>query len=158
MEPVKKTDLQREIVRLEVQIQIEQVIRDTIDKFKHYKQVNKRFTDAFEQVEGYRAWMVKDYSHKIAVQKTIAPFKTVTVELYVYGEEFSWATIIRELDRCNFKGQLKQYQDKLETLDADIETLKRVLAFVEVETCEMKNFHVYSLKSELRHAIEYSGE
>jgi len=156
MEPVKKTELRKQIADFKVQIQIEGVIRSIVEKFKHYKQVNKRFIDAINEIEGYHAWMIKDAKHYIAVSYATAQFLRVKVELFVYGEEFTWDKILKELDRCNFAGQLQRYEDKLKSLDSEVEKLKEIRAYI--GDLELSNFSLYSLKSDIEHAIKYSGE
>lgn len=159
IEPVKKSELRKQIAELEIKIEIESYIRFMIERYKGYKQVNKRFSDALKiEREGYHAWIMKDNKHLLSVSKTTGPYQRVNVELYVYGEDLTWEKMLRELDRCNFAGQLKRYQEQLESLDADIETMKKILAYVRTEGCDVKNFSMYSLKSSLEHAINYSGE
>jgi len=159
MEPVKKHDLRKQIKDFEVQIEIEDYIRVMVERFKGYKQVNKRFSDALiKEREGFHAWLMKDRNHKLTVNKTTGPFLRVSVELYVYGEELTWDKILQQLDRCNFRGQLLRTKQKLAALDTDIETMKKILAYIEIEGCDVKNFSLYSLKSDIEHAIKYSGE
>ena len=158
MDPVKKTELRKTIEEFEVKIEIEDMLRSMVEKFKHYKQVNKRFSEAIKENPDYHAWIMKDNRHHLSVSKNTGPYQRVTVDLYVYGEELTWDKILKELDKCNFRGQQFQYKQKLKCLDTDIETMKKILAYIEIEGCEVKNFSLYSLKSNIEHAIKYSGE
>ena len=158
MDAVKKSELIKIIAEIEVQIEIEDTIRSIVNKFKHYKQVNKRFVDAIKEIESYHAWIIKDYKHQISVSKTTGQYQTAKVELYVYGEELTWEKVLHQLDRHDFRGQLLRYKQKLARLDTDIEDLRKILAYIEIEGCEVKNFSLYSIKSKLEHAIKYSGE
>lgn len=156
MDPVKKTELRKEIEELKVQIEIEQTIRAMVEKFKHYKQVNKRFVYAFEEIEGYHAWMIKDAKHYIAVTKKTGQYQSVKVELYVYYADLTWELILKELDRYAFSKQLERYEHKLKSLDQEIEKLKEIRAYI--GDLELSNFSLYSIKSDIEHAIKYSGE
>jgi len=156
MQAIKKTELRKKIAEIEVQIEIEAFIRAIVEKFKHHKKITSRFIDAIKEVEGYHAWIVKDYAHKISVSKTTGDYQRVCVELYVYGKELTWDILLRELDRYAFTEQLERHKEKLIKLDADIETLKEIYAFIEGK--ETANFSLSSIKCDLEHAIKYSGE
>ncbi len=159
MEAVRKKDLHKQIADFHVQIEIEDMLRTMVEKFKHYKQVNKRFIDAINELgDEYHAWMIKDAKHYIGITKRTDTYERVKVELYVYGEELTWDKILKELDRCCFRDQLLRTKQKLAALDTDIENMRKILAYIEIEGCDVKNFSLYSLKSNIEHAIKYSGE
>jgi hypothetical protein len=156
MEPVKKSQIRNDIAELQIQIEIEAVIREMVAKFQHYKQVNKRFSDAFEGIEGYRAWLYKDHKHALHVTKKTGEWKSVKVELYIYGEELTWEKILRELDRCNFKKQLERAQYKLDNFDRELQELKELQEILKDK--ELTNFSLWRIKSDIAHTIDYSGE
>ncbi len=156
MEPVKKSEIRKDIYETEIQIEIEAVIRTMVDKFKHYKQVNKRFSDAFSEIEGYRAWIYNEHRHALHVVKSVGEFKSVTVQLYVYGESLTWDKILSDLDRHNFKGRLERYKANLDKLDSEIETLKEIRDYIGDR--ELTNFSLFRITCELDHAINRSGE
>ncbi len=96
----------------------EVLIRQVVEEFKHYKQVNKRFTDRLKELE-LRAWI---YDNKLHVSK-----HRYTVRLYEYGKALSWDLILSELERMDYKGMERKYQARLNNYDSDIEALDGIV-------------------------------
>lgn len=152
MEAIRKPQLRKEIKDAETLIEIADTVRAMVKKFSHYKQVNKRFTDAFNELEGYHVSLYESGGfHKLNVSKN-----RVTLELYKYNQKLSWELILDEIERHQLPEIVQRYKDKLESLDADIDTLKEVLAFM--QTKEAKNFSLDRMRRDLETAIKYSGE
>ena len=157
MEAIKKAKLQEYINEFQVKQVIEADIRKVIEEFKHYKQVNKRFTDRLEKL-GYHAYILKDYSHKLRVSKHTGPYQNVSIEIYVYGEELTWSKILTELDRCQHKQQEDKYTARLAAHDTEIAELENILAYLKQKEKLITGFSFYQLTHKLEDAIRYSKE
>lgn len=166
MEPITKQTLVEHIEDFREKQLIEADIRKVVAEMKHHKQVNKRFTDRLTEL-GYHAYMIKDYSHKIRINKRVAIcrtsesepyYKYISVEIDVYGESFTWDKILQELDRCAFKQQEETYTRRLERFDQDIAGLKEVLAYLEEKEKTIEGFRFYQLKYKLESTIRYSED
>ncbi len=155
IEAITKEKLKKQIETFQQQQLIEADIRKVVAEMKHYKQVNKRFTDKLTEL-GYHAYMIKDYSHKLRVSKTIQPYEHVSIEIYVYGEELTWEKILKELDRHAFKSREESYKEKLASVDSDIEQLKILHKFILDMKPSLKNFDLWKIETDLRCAIQDS--
>lgn len=96
----------------------EVLIRQVVEEFKHYKQVNKRFTDRLKEL-GLHAYID---GNKLHVSK-----HRYTVTLYDYGKALSWDLILSELERMDYKGMERKYQARLNNYDSDIEALDGIV-------------------------------
>jgi hypothetical protein len=152
IEAITKEKLQKQIETLQQQQIIEADIRKVVEEFKHYKQVNKRFTDRLKEL-GYHAWMIKDYSHKIGVSMQV---KSYEIDLRVYGDEFTWDKILHELDRERFKEREQEYKEKLASVESDVEQLRKLHAIVLEMKSTLKNFDIWKIESDLSYAIRNS--
>ncbi len=165
MDAIKKQKLVEYIEDFREKQLIEADIRKVVEEFKHYKQVNKRFTDRLEQM-GYHAYIYKDYSHKLRVSRQYKHTsadgehwgKQFSIEIYVYGESLTWEKILTELDRCAHKQQEEKYKRRLENHDKELAELKEILAYLKEKEKSIEGFSFYQLTHKLEDAIHYSQD
>lgn len=156
MDAITKTKLKEYIEEFKQKQLIEADIRTAIQEFKHYKQVNKKFTDHLKTL-GYHAYIVKDHSHKLRVSKNGANFGSqFAVEVYVYGQDLTWDKILHELDRCAHKEQEEKYTKRLEMFDHDIAQLKEIAAYLKEKEKIVEGFSFYRLNHVLDDCIRNS--
>lgn len=149
MEAVKNTDLIKQIAELKTQVEISATIREMVAKFDHYKQVNKRFVDAIEELPGYSASLYEYGGGK----KLCVHFNRCSVEVYEYGKELTWERILNNIP--NYPKWLEETEKKAACLIDDIKVLQEIWECVKDK--KVSNFSLYSIESELRRAIEDSG-
>ncbi len=156
MDAITKTKLREYIEEFKQKQLIEADIRKAIEEFKHYKQVNKRFTDHLQTL-GYHAYIVNDHSNKLRVSKNGAKFGSqFAVEVYVYGKILTWENILYDLDRHAFKQQEDKYTKTLEQFDHDIAQLKEIQAYLNEKEKLVEGFSFYRLNHVLEDCIRNS--
>lgn len=152
MDAITKSTLKEYIEEFKKKQLIEADIRKVVEEFKHYKQVNKKFTDRLKEM-GYHAYLVKDHSYKLSVSP---PLSNVNLSVYVYGEELTWDKILSELDRCAHKQQEEKYTKRLEQFDADIAQLKEIHSYLVEKEKLVEGFSFYRLNRILDDCIRNS--
>lgn len=154
MEGITKKKLNEYIEEFRIKQIIEADIRKVVAEFKHYKQVNKRFTDRLKEL-GYHAYIIKEYSTKLRVS---GQRNSVGVEICTYGEDLTWDKILAELDRCSHKQQEEKYTKRLENHDREIAELKEILVYLKEKEKNIEGFSFYQLTHKLEDAIHYSQD
>lgn len=148
-----KETILNEIERLEHCIVLERVVREKIELFKHRKQVNKTFCDAFEGTD-FHAYIVKNNGSTTLTVRCNRLHGSQIVDFYVtaYSDEvLTWDKILSEFNRYSYQGCLKQYRDRLECLDVEIADFEQFIN--EFDKLEFKCFNLYSIKSDMKHAL-----
>ena len=108
-----KQSIEKEMAALRVAVQMEAEIREVIEKFKHYKQVNSKFIDAVK-AKGYYAYICKDkFSTKLVISANNHNIDySDRVDFTIYVSEFmernpiTWEKIESELVRYGFQARL----------------------------------------------------
>lgn len=148
-----KATILHEIERLEQCLVLERVVREKVEQFKHRKQVNKTFTDAFKDTD-FHAWIYKDdFKTSLTVRRNKSS-PSDGIEFYVTayrGESLTWDKIIYEFKRYSYEACLKQNQDRLEVLDTEIENFQQLYDLI--KKMEYKCFNLSSIKYEMENAL-----
>jgi hypothetical protein len=111
-------------------------IKKVVAEFSHYKQVNKRFTDALEKL-GYYARIYVSHKQILTVSK-----HNERVEIGKYGETLTWELILSEIEAHNYPHWQQHYRGKLAAYDTDIAQLEILLA--QMESMKLGCFNMYS--------------
>jgi hypothetical protein len=151
-----KKMLQEKIANLETAIEMEKVIRGVVLEFKHYKQVNSKFTDALDK-RGLRAYICKDkWSSVLNISKP----NRVDYYFRLYHSEiterrpFTWEGILNELGRYSYERMLEETKKDLESFEKERQELKDL--YEHVEKINFRCFDLYKFKRELEDAIKIS--
>lgn len=147
-----KQELINQIKECQIKQEIEKDIKTVLDQFKHYKAVNKRFTDKLIEL-GYNAYLTKvNGFHRFSVYKVVDN-RQVSVELYVYNKDLTWDDIENHLN--NEKDREEFLTNRLARYDEDFKQLKGLVEYMD-KIPEGSNFEsdVYSFLSSLKWEIE----
>lgn len=147
-----KQELIAEIKQCQIKQEIEKDIKTVLDQFKHYKTVNKRFTDKLNEM-GYYSYLDKvNGKHRLGVIKTVDNCN-VPIEIYVWNQDLTWDEIERQLGR--YEKQEKSLQHNLACYDADLDSLKYLVSVIE-QMPEGSNFksEISRFLSDLKWGIE----
>ncbi len=158
-----RQDLETNIKALELAVKMEADIREVVQKMKHYKQVNSKFTDALK-AKGYHAWICKDkYSTKLNVSYN-APqlsyeqrvdFKVYESEL-IYKCPITWKKIESELVRHAFADRLHTAFEQMKFFEVEKVKFKELTEFM--NKMEFKCFDLYQVKREMKELLDYANK
>jgi hypothetical protein len=126
---------------------IEKDVRKVVEEFKHYKLVNKKFTDRLKQL-GYWAYITNDYKKSLTVS-----YEGKSLTLYKYGEKLTWKIILDDLDRCQIKENKEKYIENLRTFDSDLEELKKIHELIKNNKNLLNKFYLSRWEWEIECAI-----
>jgi hypothetical protein len=103
-------------------------IKKVVAEFSHYKQVNKRFTDALEKL-GYYARIYVSHKQILTVSKVwgLESKHNGRVEIGECGKPLTWELILESIERQNFPYWQQYFRDKLAAYDNDIAQLEGLL-------------------------------
>lgn len=151
-----KKEIQQDIKALEIAIKMEADIKAIIEQFKHYKVVNKRFTDKIEQW-GYHAYICKDkHSTTFRVYKVGCQDRDFRVYIshWMNKTDLTWERILQEFNRYDYAGSLKAAKERLEVFDAEKRELEGLIKFIKGKqfTCFETYEAIHKLESALYNA------
>lgn len=124
-----KQQIAQKIAAYEIAIPMLTDIRKTVEAFKHYKSVDKRFTDALKKLD-YNAYITKENGFtKLKVYKDSLGIHyefNVDFSVHLYNESLIWQNIEDTLDLCDkrYPQYLADYKKKLVNYDTDLARLK----------------------------------
>lgn len=147
-----KQELIAEIKQCQIKQGIEKDIKTVLDQFKHYKAVNKRFTDKLIEL-GYNAYLTKvNGFHRFSVYKVVDN-RQVSVELYVYNKDLTWDDIQNHLG--NNKDREDFLTERLARYEEDFKQLKGLVEYID-KIPEGSNFksEISRFLSDLKWEIE----
>lgn len=159
-----KQELKNRVIEAKIGIQMSSDILKQVELFKHRKNVNKTFTDSFEEL-GYQAYISKDkWSSKFVIRKRIDDENHVTsggfhyVEISIYHSEvmekrsFSWEEIKREVAKYNYEGRLKDAEEALNVSSDELIKFEEFVNYVEKQ--DFKCVDIWRIKSDLKYALK----
>lgn len=157
-----KQELKNRIIEAKIGMKMSQDILAKVKEFEHRKQVNKTFTDSFEEL-GYHAYICKDkFSSKLVIRKRVED-EAHTGGLYTYVElslyhsevmsrhPFSWEDIKKCVEQYNYAGRLKEAEEALNVADSEVEELEKFVKYVESQ--DFKCVDLWRIKSDLKEAL-----
>ncbi len=152
-----KRTLLKDIAALENSVKMEAIIWETLAKFKHYKQVNKRFIDALKE-QGLNAWITKDdYSTTLNItgNNTLDFGFRLYISHCMTKRELTWDDIESSLKvRHDFKGQLEKRKEMLELFEKEfviVEGLVNQIKELDKLTC----FSLYGGLREIEKLVDF---
>ena len=158
-----KNSLERQLKALEVAVKMEKDIREVLADFKHYKQVNSRFTDAIK-AKGYHAYICKDkWSTVLNVscnQHDINVNDRVDFRIYVSEcmerKPITWEQIEHELMRNDFQGRLDQTFQKLKMFEIEKVKFKGLVEFM--KKMSFNCFDLWGVNQKLEEMLDYANK
>ena len=121
MEKITKEQLEKRLAdNLEKQ-EIYEAVREAVGKFKHYKQVNKRFTEYLDS-QGFRAWINRGTWQELGVYKK--QYDNRLAIIGGYEKNLTWDDIIESINNHKVKEYEQVIRNQIATLDADKGKLK----------------------------------
>lgn len=158
-----KQELQNRIIEAKIGIEMSQVILAQVKAFEHRKQVNKTFTDSFEEL-GYHAYITKDkWSSKLVIRKRVddeghsKSGAYTYVEFNLYHSEimsknpFSWEDIKREVAKYDYPKRMQDAQDALNVSDSELVEFEKFVNYV--DSLDFKCVDIWRIKSDLKEAL-----
>lgn len=158
-----KQELINRIIEAKIGIQMSEDILNQVKLFEHRKQVNKTFTDSFQEL-GYQSYICRDnHSSKFVVRKRVDDENhkgspNTYVEISIYHSEimekrpFSWDEIRREVAKYDYAGRLVEAQEALRVSDDEIILFENFVNYVEQQ--EFKIVDLWRIKSDLKEALK----
>ena len=122
------------------------VIKCTIQKFKHYKQVNKKFIEALKVAyPEMHTWIHIDYKKQLCanMQMCDAFIDRPEIRLGMYGEDFTWDNLLIDIERYKIDERIKSYEDKIACFDEDY------IKIQQLQTC-VANLNIANFSPEIR--------
>lgn len=158
-----KKSLETQIKGLELAVTMEADIREVIAKFRHYKQVNSRFTDVLNE-KGYWAYISKDkYNTVLNVRYKSADLnQNDHIDFRFYVSEcfekrpMTWEQIENELIRHNFQGRLNTATEQLKCFEIEKVKFKELCEFM--EKMQFKCFDLYEVNRNLKDMLDYANK
>ena len=125
MNNITKKELEEYIAEAQELQSIEVEVRKVIEEFKHYKQVNKRFTDRLKEL-GYHAYtQTSSYPQRICVSKG-----QHVLQISAYNKPFTWDDMLDEFKKMDHAGNERYWTEKLNNYESDIQKLKDLQAYI----------------------------
>lgn len=165
-----KATIKKNIDHLKIAVDMDIDIRDGVEAMKHYKNVNKKFTDLLA-AKGYYSNIRKDrYGIELVVCR---------MELIVYGNNpkidvnngivfrayvrhlvskhpLTWQVIIDKLNHYNFRSRLEEAFLQKENFEQERHEFTKLCAYI--EKLEFKSFDLYHIKRDLQQILEFANK
>ncbi len=159
-----KESIEKSIKRLERAVEMEAYIRATVDKMKHYKQVNKKFVDAIKEDPRFHAYINKDQHSTVLMIYEYPEYNTGEVfrvfishwNMDSVEQILTWEKIENEFKRYNYAGRLEEMRKRLNVFEVERESLREVMQFM--DKLSFHCFDLYKVKSELKDMLSFADK
>jgi hypothetical protein len=156
-----KKSIETAIRSLEYSVKMSNDIQETVNQFKHYKNVNAKFTEAIK-AKGYCAYICKDrYSIKLHVscnQHNLSVGERYDFTVYVSNimndRSLTWELIEKEIVRYDFHTQLCHMKQRAENFDQEL--LKWEELYDYVNTSNFTCFETYDIKRKIEDILDHA--
>lgn len=150
----------KQIEKMHLGVKMSQDILETVNEFKHYKQVNNRFCEALK-AKGYHSYITKDkYSTTLVCNIRSDWNEYVDFRMYVREimekQPITWDAIVKEVERHGFGGRFERYKSMYESFDDELVSIKNL--YEKINAIEYKCFDLYEIKRSLRDSIEIAQQ
>lgn len=158
-----KQSIQDTIEQLEDALAMEKHLREKLEQFKKYKQVNVKFINALTESGEFHAYISKDkYSTIFNMYKNNPKFGyedrisfRLACSSNLCATPITWERIEEELQRYAFQERLDQAFQMMKYFE--IEKVKFAELCRVVNEMEFKCFDLYNIKRELNQKLEYAN-
>ena len=145
MNIVTLKQLQEELNKCKEQQELCKIILETIEEMKHYKRVDKRFTDNLEH-KNITAYICNE-THQSKIVFYFKQRDSSRLEVCLYREKFTWEKIKEQLAQYWLKETEQILIEKIACHAQDIEILECIHQFIASKS--VKNFDLHRILMDL---------
>ncbi len=159
-----KQSINNKVEQLQDAVAMEKHLREKLEQFKKYKQVNVKFIDALKESGEFHAYISKDkYSTVFEMYKNNPKFgygDRVTFR-FTCSENFgpapiTWEKIEQEIERHAFQKRLDEAFQQMKYFEVEKVKFKELCEFM--DKMEFKCFDLYEVKRNLKEKLEYANK